>query len=107
MNATLSPQDLDLLLRAEHADPFGVLGLQSVNGTQVVRAFRPDARTLAVVDRSDPKTKFVAQRISDEGVFEATANGKSDRFDYLLEVTNWAGENDGHRRSLLIWTPLG
>jgi 1,4-alpha-glucan branching enzyme len=91
MNATLSPHDLSLLLRAEHADPFGVLGLLSVNGTQVVRAFRPDAKTLAVVDRADPKTKFEAQRVGDEGVFEATLNGRTDRFDYLLEVTNWAG----------------
>ena len=92
MNATLSPHDLDLLLRAEHADPLGVLGLHSVNGTQVVRAFRPDAKTLAVVDRADPKTKFEAQRIAVEGVFEATINGRSDRFDYVLEVTNWAGD---------------
>jgi 1,4-alpha-glucan branching enzyme len=91
MNATLSPQDLNLLLRAEHADPFGVLGLHSVNGTQVVRGLRPDAKTLAVVDRADPKTKFEAQRIAEEGVFEATINGRSDRFDYVLEVTNWAG----------------
>jgi 1,4-alpha-glucan branching enzyme len=91
MNATLSPHDLDLLLRADHSDPFGVLGLHSVNGTQVVRAFRPDAKTLAVVDRADPKTKFVAQRIAEEGVFEAIINGRSDRFDYVLEVTNWAG----------------
>jgi len=91
MNVTLSPHDLSLLLRAEHADPFGVLGLQSVNGTQVVRVLRPDAKTLAVVDRADPKTKFEAQRIADEGVFEATINGRSDRFDYVLEVTNWAG----------------
>ena len=92
MNATLSPHDLDLLLRADHSDPFGVLGLHSVNGTQVVRAFRPDAKTLAVVDRADPKTKLVAQRIAAEGVFEAIINGRSDRFDYVLEVTNWAGD---------------
>jgi 1,4-alpha-glucan branching enzyme len=92
MNATLSPHDLDLILRAEHADPFGVLGLHSINGNQVVRAFRPDAKTLTVIDRADPKTKFVAQRIADEGVFEAIANGQTDRFDYLLEVTNWAGQ---------------
>src|SRR5246500_1193185 len=92
MNATLSPHDLDLLLRADHADPFGVLGLHSINGNQVVRAFRPDAKTLTVIDRADPKSRFVAQRIADEGIFEATADGRTDRFDYLLEVTNWAGE---------------
>jgi 1,4-alpha-glucan branching enzyme len=92
MNAMLSPHDLDLLLRAEHADPFGVLGLHSINGTQVVRAFRPDAKTLTVIDRTNPKNRFVAQRIADEGVFEATADGEPERFDYMLEVTNWAGE---------------
>src|SRR5258708_40012154 len=91
MNATLSTHDLNLLLRAEHADPFGVLGLHSVNGTRVVGALRPNAKTLTVVDRADPKTKFEAQRIADEGAFEATINGRSDRFDYVLEVTNWAG----------------
>ena len=92
MNATLSPHDLDLLLRADHADPFGVLGLHSINGNQVVRAFRPDAKTLTVIDRANPKSRFVAQKIADEGIFEATADGRTDRFDYLLEVTNWAGE---------------
>ena len=92
MNATLSPHDLDLILRAEHADPFGVLGLHSINGNQVVRAFRPDAKTLTVIDRANPKNRFAAQRIADEGIFEATADGRTDRFDYLLEVTNWAGE---------------
>jgi 1,4-alpha-glucan branching enzyme len=92
MNVTLPPHDLDLLLRAEHADPFGVLGLHSVNDVQVVRAFRPDAKVLAVVDRADPKARFEAQRIADAGVFEATATGRTDRFDYVLEVTNWAGQ---------------
>jgi 1,4-alpha-glucan branching enzyme len=92
MNATLSPHDLDLLLRADHTDPFGVLGLHSINGNQVVRAFRPDAKTLTVIDRANPKSRFVAQKIADEGIFEATADGRTDRFDYLLEVTNWAGE---------------
>src|SRR5260370_42657863 len=92
MNDTLSTHDLDLLLRGDHSDPFGILGLQSVNGTQVVRAFRPDAKTLAVVDRADPKTKFVAQWIADEGVFEAIINGRPDRFDYVFEVIKWAGD---------------
>jgi 1,4-alpha-glucan branching enzyme len=92
MNATLSPHDLNLLLRADQADPFGILGLHSINGNQVVRAFRPDAKTLTVIDRANPKNRYVAQRIADEGVFEAIANGRTDRFDYLLEVTNWAGE---------------
>jgi 1,4-alpha-glucan branching enzyme len=92
MNPTLSPHDLHLLLHAEHPDPFAVLGLQSVEGGLVVRAFRPDAKALSVVDRTDPKSRFAGQQISDAGIFEARLDGRKERFDYLLEITNWAGE---------------
>jgi 1,4-alpha-glucan branching enzyme len=92
MNPTLSAHELDLLLHAEHPDPFAVLGLQSVEGSLVVRAFRPDVKALSVVDRRDPKSRFAGEQISNAGIFEARLNGRKERFDYVLEVTNWAGE---------------
>ncbi|MBV8814074.1 MAG: 1,4-alpha-glucan branching enzyme, partial [Verrucomicrobia bacterium] len=92
MNPTLSAHDLDLLLHAEHPDPFAVLGLQSVEGNLVIRAFRPDVKALSVVDRMDPKSRFAGEQISNAGIFEARLNGRKERFDYVLEVTNWAGE---------------
>ena len=92
MIATLSPHDLQLLLKAEHPNPFGFLGLQEANGQFVVRAFRPDAKSLTVVDRNDQKRRFPGERITEEGFFEAKLEGVESRFDYLLEIDRWTGE---------------
>jgi 1,4-alpha-glucan branching enzyme len=92
MIVTLSPHDLQLLLHAQHPNPFGLLGLQEANGELVVRAFRPDAKSLTVVDRHDQKRRFPAERVAEEGFFEARLEGASSRFDYLLEIDQWTGE---------------
>jgi len=92
MIATASPYDLQLLLNAEHPDPFGFLGQQEANGQLVVRAFRPDAKSLTVVDRHDQKRRFPAERIAEEGFFEAKLEGAETRFDYLLDIDRWTGD---------------
>ena len=61
MNATLAPHDIHRLLNAEHDDPFGVLGLHKIDDLWVVRAFRPDAKELAVIDRQQPGASFSSQ----------------------------------------------
>src|SRR5277367_4223571 len=92
MNTTLSPHDIHRLLHAEHDDPFGVLGMHQIDKVWVVRSLRPDAKELAIVDRRRPERRFPATRIADEGLFEAQLEGVSEAFDYLIEVTNSAGE---------------
>ncbi|MBV8970418.1 MAG: 1,4-alpha-glucan branching enzyme, partial [Verrucomicrobia bacterium] len=92
MNPTLSPYDLHRLLKAEHEDPFRILGLQEIGGGLVVRAFRPEAKELTVVDRNNPSRRFPAERVAEEGFFEAWLDGAHDRFDYLLEIVRWTGE---------------
>src|SRR2546430_15599844 len=92
MIATLSPHDLQLLLNAEYTDPFRLLGLQEINGELVVRAFRPDARALTVVEQNDQKRRFPSERIAEEGFFEAKLEGANSRFDSLLEIDRWTGE---------------
>src|SRR6267154_2323445 len=92
MTATVSPHDLQLLLNAEHPNPFGFLGLQEANGQLVVRAFRPDAKSLTIVDRNDQKRRFPGEKITEEGFFEARLAEAESRFDYLLEVERWTGE---------------
>jgi 1,4-alpha-glucan branching enzyme len=92
MNATLAPNDIHRLLHAEHDDPFGVLGLHKIGDLWVVRAFRPDAKELAVVDPVHPDRRFPANRVADEGLFEAPLTGVSEAFDYLLQVVTWSGE---------------
>jgi 1,4-alpha-glucan branching enzyme len=92
MNTTLASGDIHRLLNAEHDDPFGVLGLHRVDGLWVVRAFRPDAKELTIVDRYNPKRRFPADRIANEGLFEAQLPEVKEAFDYLLEITTWSGE---------------
>ena len=75
MNATLAPHDIHRLLNAEHDDPFGVLGLHKIDDFWVVRAFRPDAKELAIVDRHNAERLFPAHRIANEGLFEAPLTG--------------------------------
>src|SRR6266478_6425279 len=92
MTATVSPHDLQLLLNAEHPNPFGFLGLQEANGQLLVRTFRPDAKSLTIVDRNDQKRRFPGEKITEEGFFEARLAEAESRFDYLLEVERWTGE---------------
>jgi 1,4-alpha-glucan branching enzyme len=92
MNATIAPHDLHRLVHAEHDDPFSVLGQHQVGSFLVVRAFRPEAKALTVVDRNDAIRRFEASRIAEEGFFEASIGDHVPRFDYLLEITGWNGE---------------
>jgi 1,4-alpha-glucan branching enzyme len=92
MTASLASHDLQRLLRAEHDDPFSVLGLHSGDPFWFVRAFRPEANKLAVLDRNDRSRRFQALKIADEGLFEAELHGVTSPFDYLLEITSWSGE---------------
>ena len=62
MNATVASHDIHRILHAEHDDPFGVLGLHQANDLWVVRAFRPDAKELEVIDRNQPDRRFPALR---------------------------------------------
>jgi 1,4-alpha-glucan branching enzyme len=92
MNVTIAPNDLHRLLHAEHDDPFSVLGPHNAGTQWVVRAFRPEAKALAVVDRHDRSRRFEAQRLAEDGFFEAALGEGVPRFDYLLEITHGNGE---------------
>ena len=92
MNTKLPSHDIHRLLHAEHDDPFGVLGLHQIDQGWVVRSFRPDARELAIVDRHNLGRRFPADRIAEEGLFEAQLEGVTESFDYLLQVTTRTGE---------------
>src|ERR1700759_3965865 len=92
MNATIAHHDIHRLLNAEHDDPFGVLGLHKIDDLWVVRAFRPDAKELAVIDPRNSQRHFPANRIANEGLFEAALTGVIEGFDYLLEIVTWSGE---------------
>ena len=45
-----------------------------------------------LVDRTTRRRRFPAERIAEEGLFEALLEGVSEAFEYLVEVTTWSGE---------------
>ena len=63
----INERDLDKILRAEHENPFGILGMHQVEqGSEtmlVVRAFLSGARAVAVVKKEDGQTRYAAECI--------------------------------------------
>ncbi|WP_447980692.1 1,4-alpha-glucan branching protein GlgB [Candidatus Nitrospira bockiana] len=86
-------EDVSRLLRAEHWDPFAVLGphheLKEGRPVVVIRAFLPEAaeaRVLLNGDAPRPMTK-----IDEQGLFEAVVPDGALRQPYLLDVRDHSG----------------
>jgi 1,4-alpha-glucan branching enzyme len=95
--ATLSETTIAALAHGRHADPFGVLGPHQVlqNGLSglAIRAFRPHAESMSVVERGAGRVIPMA-RLHPEGVFEAWVDGATrDGFDYRLRI-RWRDGNE-------------
>ena len=78
------------LLRADHADPFGLLGMHQAapGGPVVVRAFLPGARAVHVVDTTTAPAVVTATLalVHGDGVFAGPVPGRTARFPYRLRV---------------------
>ena len=90
-------QQIDKLLRAEHYDPFQVLGVhfsEENPDTAIIRCFQPNAES---VDLLIDKKILPMQRIRDEGVFECTFNRQKvsdsqlDPYSYQYKITFFDG----------------
>jgi 1,4-alpha-glucan branching enzyme len=75
--------DADRLLSRQHAAPHAYLGAHPENGAVVVRAFRPAAAHVAVVN-GGKRTEL--EQVHPGGVFEGRLEGVSLPLDYKLEV---------------------
>ncbi|MGC3991085.1 MAG: 1,4-alpha-glucan branching protein GlgB [Chthoniobacteraceae bacterium] len=93
MNTTRTIDDGNLysLLEATHGNPFAVLGMHEVGDQLVVRAWRPDARTVNILDVADSSRSFPAERIHSDGFFEAVLPVGTERFTYELELEGHEG----------------
>src|SRR5260221_5039066 len=70
------------LLRADHGAPFDVLGPhQTGDGHIAIRAFRPTAQTLNLVN-DETQEHVPMSRVYDDGLFEATVSGEWRRYHY-------------------------
>ena len=96
-----SQADIDLIVHANHWNPFSVLGLHELPGGTarlkewVVRAFLPEARTAWVVDlpRGEPGVLVPMERIHPDGFFEAVFPDRAEPFPYRLKVENHEGHS--------------
>ena len=92
--STVSQEEIDLLVHANHWNPFLLLGPHEADGAVTVRAFLPEARDVWVVDLSggEPGARVAMERVHPDGLFERTFPARSKKFPYRLAVTN----HDGH-----------
>lgn len=76
------------IARAEHGDPFAVLGMhQSGPGQPVeVRAFVPGAERLWVIDSATGDAAGEAKPVLEDGFFAVTLTDRTQRFRYRLRV---------------------
>ena len=79
----MTPGDLEAIVGGYHGDPFAILGPHPEDdGTWVVRAFLPYARSVTAICKDGRSLKF--ERLHDEGLFEAKA--KEAPGEYRLRV---------------------
>lgn len=84
----LHPERLAALLAGDEGDPFSYLGMHkdAGSGRLVLRAFRPDASSLAVLDRKTGREAAKLTRAHEAGFFCGVLEGVSDPFPYRLLV---------------------
>jgi 1,4-alpha-glucan branching enzyme len=96
-NRSMPPRpDIDAIVRADHGDPFAVLGPHVDNGVQVFRAFLPDARAVSVID---PEGRVCAtlEKVDDAGFWQgAVRAGSVTPPHYRYRVATHEGVRDLH-----------
>jgi 1,4-alpha-glucan branching enzyme len=82
----LPAADLRALARAEHGDPFSVLGPHDTPDGLCIRAFLPGARSVGVVHAASGDPLAVLQRQGDSDLFAALVPAAPARMGYRLRV---------------------
>ena len=86
---------IEALVRGEESDPFALLGMHRSEGGLVVRAFRPRADTLELVDERSGDAVAPFERIHPEGVFALSLPG-DEPFSYRLRERSASGVRELH-----------
>ena len=75
------------IVAGDHGDPFAVLGMHraDIAGGMVVRAFHPDADSVAVVDARTGETQLQLERVHPGGVFAGRLDAEGP-FPYRLRI---------------------
>jgi 1,4-alpha-glucan branching enzyme len=103
---TPSKEEIASLLRADHGDPFAILGMHGSEGTLALRVFRPDVAGVEVREIGGKARSWKAERVLPDGFFEANLKGAQERFAYARAFTGHDGrkweERDPYSFGLLI-----
>lgn len=92
----IAPAELAALMRAEHGDPFAVLGPHQVSERLALRALLPDARAVTVVDAAGAPLADLARQ-DDSALFTGVLPPGTPRTAHRLRVS-WS---DGHQSELI------
>src|SRR5437764_6466644 len=79
--------ELNVFLGGAHPDPFRILGPHRVGDDLVVRIFRPDAKEVSIVVSGPEEQRFEADRLRQEGFFQATMPGMKRDIYYRVYLT--------------------
>jgi 1,4-alpha-glucan branching enzyme len=75
---------VDRLVSLQHPDPHEILGAHPQSGGVVVRAFRPGARHVSVIDSGTHSWQMA--KVNEAGLFEVLIKDRSEVFPYRLRV---------------------
>ncbi|WP_142848767.1 1,4-alpha-glucan branching protein GlgB [Telmatospirillum sp. J64-1] len=95
----------EALLRADHPDPFGFLGMHRTEDGVVIRSFQPQAARVWLIESETGRELGELQRVRDEGLFMAYLD-RPQPFRYRLRL-----DCDGHLQEVedpyRFWPVLG
>jgi 1,4-alpha-glucan branching enzyme len=96
----LSPQEIERLVRAEHWDPFVLLGPHPIGPSgrgSVIRAFLPEAEEVAILLDQAVDKAIPMSRVHEAGLYEATIQQSFERTQYRIRVRDrWGGITERH-----------
>ncbi len=87
--ADKSREDVLAIVAGDHPDPFAYLGPHESGDRIVVRAFLPEARSVAVRDAGSAQNLASLERVHEAGLFAGSVDRRR-RFPYHL-VVDWGG----------------
>ncbi|WP_132541740.1 1,4-alpha-glucan branching protein GlgB [Plasticicumulans lactativorans] len=95
MSIVPSAETIRAIVDGRAPDPFAVLGMHATaDGRIVVRAFRPGAEAVGVVQTSTGRLLGWLPCVDDAGFFAGALPRRKQRFDYRLRVRDAGGERD-------------
>src|SRR5438270_8606574 len=83
------PDEPNSFFSGTHCGPDRILGPHRVGDDLAIRAFRPDAGKIDIVQNG--QTSIEAEKIHRDGFFQAKISNASRDLDYYLRLTSWDG----------------